>query len=117
MRSLVLASIALAAAPLLAQENPAKPALVSDVTIRTNDSALVAAAKRTVARRQNLSGQQGRWVVDDSYLRNASGRISQSKGPVINYGTAASDPMGRRQQCTSSLRLLLEWPRVTNDVT
>ncbi len=87
MRSLVLASIALAAAPLMAQDNTttARPALISDLNIRANDSQLVAAAKRTVAHRQGVSGQ--RWVVDDTYLRNATGRVSQSSGTALGANT------------------------------
>jgi hypothetical protein len=87
-KAAVLALVAaLACVSIVCAQDPApaifvaQPSLISDVTIHSDDSALVRAAKTAVANRMREAARAN-VVINDVYLRNSSGRISEGTGSV-----------------------------------
>jgi hypothetical protein len=90
MKVTLIVSIAVLAVALSAAAQPTstpqRPALVSDTTVRADDSPLVRAAKIAVASRLG-----GSIVIDYVYMRRTTGHISEATGPAlmpVNVGGA-----------------------------
>ncbi|HEV7919938.1 MAG TPA: hypothetical protein VGR02_04010 [Thermoanaerobaculia bacterium] len=86
-RSAALLVSLLCAVPAVAQTAApaadALPPLISDLTIRANDSPLVRAAKTTVRNRTGISPAVRRGVViDNASVRRSTGTISQSNATL-----------------------------------
>ena len=95
-RSAALLVSLLCAAPVFAQSAaPAAdtlPPLISDLTVRPNDSPLVRAAKATVRNRATVSPAMRRGVViDNASIRRTTGTISQSSAPYSVPSVPASN--------------------------
>ncbi|HEY3053896.1 MAG TPA: hypothetical protein VGK04_10980 [Thermoanaerobaculia bacterium] len=71
-----------------------QPSLIKDLTIRADDSALVRAAKNAVANRMREAARASGVVINDAFLRNSTGRISQAIGPA---SPAPAVPASRNQ--------------------
>jgi hypothetical protein len=95
----------LCAVPALAQTAApaadALPPLISDLTIRPNDSKLVAAAKATVRNRTTLGGARRGVVIDNAYIRRTTGNISQSSATFTALPTFESSAPATGQQAAS----------------
>jgi len=57
--------------PVRQLDDAATPSLVTDLTVKTNDSPLVRAAKAAAANRRRATGV----VINDSYVKSAKGRL------------------------------------------
>lgn len=74
-----------------------KPTLISDLEIRSDDSALVRAAKTTVAARMRDASRSTGVLINDSYVRNATGgRISEahSSAPLPSFNGPSTAQQG-----------------------
>jgi hypothetical protein len=80
-----------------------KPSLITDTAISNNDSALVRAAKTTVAARMRDAGRSTGVVINDAYIKaHQGGRISESSGGAA-LPTYSSAPLTSQNNATSAI--------------
>ncbi len=91
--ALLAFAAALASGSIVCAQSPARaavvaqPILISDVTLHSDDSPLVRAAKNTVANRMREALRSTGVLINDAYIRSSTGRISQanSSAPLPKF--------------------------------